>query len=217
MPLSHPLDIAARPPSGSQYTFGVLPPRFGGHPPAGIPPRRSEPVFLAVYPPPGLTPQISRLAWHLRDKEGLAGRPIGRERFHVTLHLIGQYAELLPEDIEEIIGAVSAIEMPPFRATLDCAMSFRHPHRRPLVLRGDDGVTGLLMLQNQLVSALCRVGFARPNEPEFTPHLTLLYDKRPVREQAVEEISWMVDEVVLVRSLQGLSCHVPLARWTLRG
>jgi len=143
--------------------------------------------------------------------------PIGQARFHVTLHAIGEYAELPPEAIAEIGEAVSAIEMPPFLNTFNCAMSFRHPERRPLVLRGDDGVTGLMMLQNQLVTALRRVGFARPNEPEFTPYLTLLRDKRLVREQAVEEISWMVHEMVLVRSLYGLSCHVPLARWKLPG
>ncbi len=215
MPLSNAPGIAARSPYGAQYAFGAMPPCYDNRPPSGRLPPRSEPVFLAVYPPPGLTPRIARLAWHLRDKEGLRGMPIGQARFHVTLHHIGEYADLLSEDIDEISEAVAAIEMPPFRAALDYAMSFRHPERLPLVLRGDDGVAGLTMLQNQLVAALERIGFARPRAPEFTPHLTLLYDKQRVREQAVEEISWTVNEVVLVRSLQRQSRHLPLARWKL--
>jgi 2'-5' RNA ligase len=47
----------------------------------------------------------------------------------------------------------------------------------------------------------------------FTPHVTLLYDKRSVEEQPIEPISWNVREFALIHSMNG---HTHLARWPLR-
>jgi len=85
------------------------------------------------------------------------------------------------------------------------------------MLRGDDDtIVGAAMLQDELVAALRKMGFARRKEV-FTPHKTLLYDARHLDEQAVEEASWTVREFTLVCSLRGRHRHVTLARWQLRG
>ena len=94
----------------------------------------------------------------------------------------------------------------------------RNRGNRPLVLRGDDGVSGLIALRDRLVAATVDIPGSIPAaRREFTPHLTLLYDERDIREEPVEEISWMVTEFVLIRSLFGQGRHVVLGRRPLRG
>jgi RNA 2',3'-cyclic 3'-phosphodiesterase len=217
MPPARTTDSGARPPHGTQDTLGGFPPGSVAWRHSGGVPRAGDPIFFAVYPPPDLAPRIARLAWHLRDKGGLAGMPLGQARFHVSLLGLGFDGGLSPEGIKEIGDVVSTITMPPFRVTFDCAVSFIGKDKRPLVLRGDEGVTGLAMLRDQLVAALSKIDPAHSRKREFTPHLTLLYDRLAMREQAVEEISWTVSEFVLVRSVQGQSRHIPLARWRLAG
>jgi 2'-5' RNA ligase len=47
--------------------------------------------------------------------------------------------------------------------------------------------------------------------------MTLLYDWRELGWRPIEEIRWMVREIVLVCSLHGRRRHVPLGRWPLSG
>ena len=82
----------------------------------------------------------------------------------------------------------------------------------------DDGVIGIEMLRQELVRAPRNAGFARRERGgAATPHLTLLYDRRKLEEQPIDEIGWSVRDFVLIHSLYGLSRHVPLGRWPLRG
>ena len=92
---------------------------------------------------------------------------------------------------------VASVVMPSFRVGFDRAESFKNG---ALVLRGDDRVIGLEILQQRLSDALDgRPRKARP----FTPHVTLLRDGYRVPEQRIEPIEWTVRELVLVHSLIG--------------
>jgi 2'-5' RNA ligase len=199
---------------------GSMPPAL--LPQIDIPSRRHEeggqrsPVFLALHPTPEAAGRVSRLAWYLRDSHGLRSRPLEQRCFHVSLFGFGDLARLPREAFAAIHAAVESIGMPPFLVAFDRAMSFSGRKESPLVLLGGDGVAGLTMLQHELAAALRRTGFARRKPPKFTPHLTLLYDECRVREQAVEDISWTVRHIALVRSLYGQSRHLALARWQLR-
>jgi RNA 2',3'-cyclic 3'-phosphodiesterase len=174
-----------------------------------------NPVFFALYPDPDTAGRLGRLAWDLCGKHKLNGRPRPDRCFHVSLHGIGDYAEL-PRDAVAAIGeAVSAVTMPPFAVAFDRVTNFGRGRKQALVLVGDDGVTGLRMFQRELVMALRKIGFARRKEPPYNPHVTLLYDEGEIADQAVEEIRWTVREFVLVRSLHGQGRHLPLARWPL--
>ncbi len=183
----------------------------------GNAPRRPDAVFFALYPDQDTARRLGRLAWYLRDKHRLKGRPLLARCFHISLQRVGDHTQITQDAVALIGDAVSTITMRPFAVAFDRAMSFIGPANRPLVLLGDDGVAGLTMLQRELVAALRKIGFARRNQPQYNPHLTLLYDNCPVPDQAVEEIGWTVRELVLVRSLYGRSRHLPLARWPLRG
>ena len=113
--------------------------------------------------------------------------------------------------------AVAAITMRRFLIAFDQVESFSGKPKRPLVLTGDEGATGIRMLRHDLVTALREIGFMDGKEPGFTPHMTILYDLSKVCRQVVEEIGWTATEFVLVRSLRGQSRHVPLGRWPLQG
>ncbi len=85
----------------------------------------------------------------------------------------------------------------------------------PFVLQGDEGVIGLLVLQQRLGRLMENAGLGRA-DPHYTPHMTLLYGDRTVDDEAVRPISWAVREFVLVHSLLGRSRYNILARFPLR-
>ena len=72
-----------------------------------------------------------------------------------------------------------------------------------------------MMLHDELTSALSQVGFAR-KAARFTPHMTLLYDPRDTGERAIDQVDWLVRDIVLVCSLRGRRRHLELGRWPLR-
>ncbi|HWD57516.1 MAG TPA: 2'-5' RNA ligase family protein [Stellaceae bacterium] len=178
----------------------------------------ADAVFFAVQPPPATAPCISRLSWHLRNKHRLTGKPLRPGCFHVSLLFAGYHGQMPPATLDAFIRAAGTVAMPRFRIGFDWAASLRHTGKRPLVLRGDDGVSGLLWLRDRLVAATMDVvGGIPAARSNFTPHLTLLYDEAEIREEPVEEIGWPVSEFVLVRSVFGQSRHIVLRRWPLRG
>jgi 2'-5' RNA ligase len=136
---SHIPEIDAQQGHRIQYAFDFsrLPPGNPGFPPPPTAPLPSDPVFFALYPPPATAKYISRLAWYFHDKDRLTGVPVGQERFHVTLHPVGHYADLSPKALTAIGKAAATVRMPPFVATFDRAMSFAGKRKLPLVLLGD--------------------------------------------------------------------------------
>lgn len=175
-------------------------------------------IFFAVQPSPATASSISRLAWHLRDKHRLSGRPLRPGCFHVSLLFAGHDGQMPPGMLDALIAAAGTVTVHRFHTSFDWVASFRQRPRRPLALRGDDGVSGLIWLRERLVAAtMCIPGSVPAARYNFTPHLTLLYDEAEIREEPVEEIAWPVSEFVLIRSVFGQSRHVVLRRWPLRG
>jgi RNA 2',3'-cyclic 3'-phosphodiesterase len=204
---------------GAPLCQGVLWPEQSRHAPIpGADTARSwDTVFLALQPPPVVTQQISKLAWHLHDKHRLQGKPLRTRCFHISLLGIGRRGRLSQETMATVSAAAASVSISPFRVCFDRAISFRGGTKLPLVLVGDDGVDGIRMLRRELMTALREIGFSTHGRLEFTPHITLLYDEQDVREQAVEEVDWTVRELVMLHSLHGRSQHVALGRWALRG
>jgi 2'-5' RNA ligase len=62
------------------------------------PPRLTDRLFFAIFPDPPTAGHIAQLARRLRREHALKGRPLATQRFHVTLHYLGNYAGL-PQDI----------------------------------------------------------------------------------------------------------------------
>lgn len=181
-------------------------------------PRVTDRLFFAIMPDADAAARIARLAQQMRVEHRLSGKPVAPERFHITLHHLGDYAGLPPNIVTAASEAAATVAMPAFDVALDRVASFSgRPRNRPFVLLGGDGVAALKAFQQALGTAMQKAGLGRWVEPKFTPHVTLLYDDHCVAEQLVETVGWIAREFVLVHSLLGKTQHVQLARWPLVG
>lgn len=182
-----------------------------------VAPRPTDRLFFAIFPETEATVRIKQFAQGLGDKYGLNGKVLETERFHVSLHHLGDFAGL-PQGILPMAGkaaAVVAAVTPSFEIVFDRAMSFAvRPGNHPFVLCGTDGVATLTAFHQALGVAMARAGL-KLRKSHYTPHLTVLYDNRRIAKQIVEPVAWTVREFVLVRSLLDLTQYVPLARWPL--
>jgi 2'-5' RNA ligase len=178
--------------------------------------RLTDRLLFAVLPDAGSASAGAQRRQELRTKHRLRGKPIATERLHVTLHHVGDFAGLPEGIVAKTCAVASAVPMWPFTVEFNGALSFRgRPGNWPLVLQGDDGVFGLLVLQQRVAKAMEIAGLGRAN-PHYMPHMTLLYGDRVVAEESVRPIGWAVREFVLVHSLLGRSRYNVLARFPLR-
>jgi 2'-5' RNA ligase len=171
-------------------------------------------LFFAIFPDAGTAARIARLRQELVVRLGLKGKPVSTGRLHATLHHVADYAEPLPQDIVAVAcEAADTVRMPPFIVAFNSVESFRgRPGNQPLVMRGDDGVAGLMMLQQRPGSAMEKAGLGRCVR-HYTPHVTLLRGSRLVGDPDVRVTSWSVHEFVLVHSLLGRSSYRMLTRF----
>ena len=173
-------------------------------------------LFFAIFPDTACSERIAGQARKLRDVHGLNGRPLASDRFHVTLHHLGDHAGVRRDIVTAAGEAAETIATPAFQVTFDKAASFQNGGNNPFVLQGGEGLDALKTFQRDLGLAMARAGLGRLVDKTFTPHVTLLYDKRLVTEQSVDPVTWTVNEFMLIHSLLGQTQHIPLARWRLR-
>jgi RNA 2',3'-cyclic 3'-phosphodiesterase len=201
-------------------------------------PLPTDGLFFALFPDVRSAGRIDRIAHRVcgmqrdvrRDvQRGMrpgtsAPVPLGPDRYHVTLHHLGNYAGGLPQaTVARAIRAASTVRMNAFAVAFDRAEDFRG---RPLVLRAHEGALALMEFRFALGKALETAGFAGRTRAPFTPHITLAY-RDPARDPAdvkrrfierldeTESVSWTVCDFVLVHSLLGRTRHIALARWPL--
>uniref|UniRef100_B0SWI1 2'-5' RNA ligase n=1 Tax=Caulobacter sp. (strain K31) TaxID=366602 RepID=B0SWI1_CAUSK len=173
-------------------------------------------LFFAIFPDPATAAGIAHRAAQLRAAHALSGRPLAPERFHVTLHHLGDHAGVRRDIVAMASEAAEMIATPAFDVTFDRAASFHNGGNNPHVLQGGEGLDALKAFQRDLGLAMARAGLGRLADKSFTPHVTMLYDPRLVAEQAVAPVTWRVAGFTLVHSLLGRTEHVPLQRWALR-
>jgi 2'-5' RNA ligase len=168
-------------------------------------------LFLAAVPDAATAEEIYRRAGILKRAHQFSGSLIKPERLHISLFFLGG----LPDDVvQTACDAAKAVRIPPFEVSFDRTVSFRgNPSSRPFVLTGEDGLIRLKSFRRALGAAIAGCGLRRVAKTNFTPHVTLLYDKRDVAEHPIAPISWTVSDFVLIHSLNR---HDHLARWPLR-
>jgi RNA 2',3'-cyclic 3'-phosphodiesterase len=180
------------------------------------PPRDN--LFFGLLSPADPAMEISNAADGLRRLYGLNGRLIEPERLHVSLHAIGLYDGIPNHSVERAYEAGAMVSISPFPLVFDRVVSFDNKReKRPLVLRPGYDLASLFTLHYVLGEAMKRTGVGGYVTSRFTPHMTLLYDGRVVRERPIEPIRMDVQDFVLVHSLVGQSRYIELARWPLRG
>jgi 2'-5' RNA ligase len=171
-------------------------------------------LFFALLPAARDVPQIARLRARLLLEFGLTGQPIATERLHVSLHTVGAWHGLSRAAVRTAKEVGASLSKRPFEIVFDRAMSFAG--NGALVLRAS-GCLALASLHHALGIEMKKAGIGRSVTPRFTPHMTLLYSDRMVKEQPIEPVRWTVRDFVLVQSLRGRgeSHHNHLARWPL--
>ena len=181
-------------------------------------PVAADKLFLAVVPPPAVVQSVGRLTQQLRRDHGLRGRALAPSCLHISLHGMGAHHGIPAALVDTVDAVVSSVVMPPFEVGFDRVLSFANKRAaRPFVLRSSCDIAALNAFHRALGEAMTRTRLGRWATWHFTPHMTLLYDRKIVGEHAVEAVVWTVTEFVLVHSFVGQGKHVHLARWPLRG
>src|SRR5882724_6820191 len=98
---------------------------------------RTDGLFFALFPDARAAGQLEKVAMQQCIRHRLTGRPLARERFHVSLIGFGTHAGPPRETVAAATQAVATIALPPFGVTFERAVSFRG-RPRPRVLCGDN-------------------------------------------------------------------------------
>ncbi len=178
------------------------------------PPTPTDRLMFLLYPDAQTAEQIAREARRLKESLGLSGQPLLTDRFHITLHHLGDYVGLPADMVRKGEAAGKALAAAPFEVVFDKAVSFANrPGNNPFTLQGGEGVQSLIAFQQALSLEMAKAG-AKPDK-QFLPHITLLYDGQVVSAQEISPIRWTVDRFVLVQSKLGQTQHIVLAEWSL--
>ena len=181
-----------------------------------VPP--TDRLFFAIFPDTAAARSVAGVAERLRRERDLKGAPLGISRYHISLYGLGDYAGLPNDVVARAREAASSMADSSFDVAFERVGSFvRRRRKLPLVLRGRSCPAPLIDFHHALGEALARNGLGKYVSRRFKPHVTLLYDRHHIAEQAVEPVQWKVREFVLVHSLLGRTRHIHLGRWPLTG
>src|SRR5687767_10301082 len=87
------------------------------------PPQPTDRLFFAVFPDCAAAIRIADIAQALRSQHGLRGKPLRADRFHVTLHHLGDYAGLPDDMVAQAGQAAMRVDLPAFDVVFDSASS----------------------------------------------------------------------------------------------
>lgn len=176
-------------------------------------------LFLALMPDRSTAERIVEFAFNLRERHGLTGKVLRLDHLHITLHYLGECSDV-PESVVQSIGQAceaAAARTTAFDVTLDSIITFpNRRERKPLVLLANEGQnTALMKLHQVLLPELALRGRLNRKHTEFSPHLTLVYDRKSLAREPVIPITWKADEIALILSEAGKSIYHILGRWKL--
>lgn len=173
-------------------------------------------LFFALMPDTATREQLTSVAGALKaSRPGLRARWTQPDRYHATLHFLGDHVALRPTLVDGAIAAADKISAAPFTWTLDSTTSFRG-REPPCVLQGVETCTPLQQLWQALGKALLLSVHGMRLERSFAPHVTLAYSHGSMLpELAVESVIWPVTEFVLIHHVVGQSEYQILDRWPL--
>lgn len=174
-------------------------------------------VFFATRPDAAAVARVVRLAQDLCRSLGLKAKPLAANHLHVSLCAVGDFVGALPPAITSKAKEVAAtVAMAPFKVEFGYVASFGGREGNwPLVLAGDEGLAGLVIFQQSLSLSMMKAGVKPPRQRKYVPHLTLMYTDR-IEKRAIEPISWIANDFVLIDSLVGKTQHVLLGQWPLQ-
>ncbi len=154
-------------------------------------------LFFALWPSEDVRAHVSKAADRLIDERGLTGYKTRPDRYHVTLHYLG---DQVGADVESAVRKAAAkIKAPAFVLPLDQIGSF-NKRAVPIWLGCHVMPAELKFLEQALRKSLKGLAVAAPR-PRFVPHLTILGNatkRLPIR--LIDPIAMPVSEFVLIHS-----------------
>lgn len=172
-------------------------------------------LFFALWPDDEVRRRIDGAAAAIENAHAPGGRRLRRDRLHLTLQFIGDFAPLPDDLVEAARDAASRIECDAFALTLDQAGSFRGSRVWWFGCR--ECPAQLQALWDALGRALGDAGVPIKAHPQFTPHVTIQRNvRKPLQPVAIDPVEWPVSEFVLIDS-RSEAGYVQLGRWPLRG
>lgn len=181
-------------------------------------PRQIERLFFGILLPDPASQDAVAVLNESQDEHGLRGRPIRKDRLHVTLVHVGDYQGMPPRSVIDALRAAGdGLPATSFKVVFDHVSSFsgspgKHPH---VLLNKRDG-EALKAFRNDLLTAAIGQGVKPLSRQDFNPHVTLSYADRRLPERPIRPISWRPEAFVLIHSEVGRSIYHVLGRWPLR-
>ncbi len=181
-------------------------------------PIRPDRLFFCLFPDPETSARVSRLAENFLRENHPWDRQLRADRFHISLHHVGDYKRLRSKHIYAAEQAGDAVSARSFEVTcrslrrLKSVLSTQGARRKralALIAEGE----GLAELHRVLGAAMKKTGFRVSDH--FLPHMTLSYGQEQTPDQAIEPIRFKVSSFSLVHSRLWLSQYDVKARWPL--
>ena len=182
-----------------------------------MPPRHEvQRLFFALWPDAALRQRVAAATARLAASQGIGGRRLRPDRYHLTLQFLGSFDPLPEAVVDAAMVAADDVRGAGFTLTLDRSGSFGGkrvgwlgPTRMP---------PGLQAFWQALGLALDRHGVPRESSAAspWTPHVTVVRGLRRVL-PAVEiaPLAWPVDGFVLIRSQYDGTGYTVLQHWRL--
>lgn len=179
-----------------------------------------ERLWFGLFPDEAVVPEIIAARDEFQRLTGIRGRPVRRDRLHLTLNAVGDHADF-PADIAELAREVAGqVRFAPFEVQLDRIGSYTGSGSAGdlVTLQGDAGVLGVIQLQRTLADQMRKAGLGRyVRRSWFTPHMSLLYQTWPASiQRPIPPVQWTAHKLVLVHSEVGRTRHNPLGEWALQ-
>jgi RNA 2',3'-cyclic 3'-phosphodiesterase len=153
-------------------------------------------LFIGLWPHDAVRSKIARwqAEWEWPERASL----VGPERFHTTLHFLGDVA---PERVLDLKYVLKPVPTPPFELHFARPEIWQHG---VAVLRPDNSPTALRGLHARIGLALAEIGLPVDEKP-YRPHVTLARRATGAKPPArAPDIQWEANAgFVLVQSLGG--------------
>ncbi len=171
-------------------------------------------LFFSIFLPLDIAKPIAAQVASFGREHGLLGKPLLPHRLHITLHDLGNFAEVPEELVQLALTAGNAVTSPAFAVTFDHAMSF--PSSGTYVVCGNEsGTSALVAFREALGTAMKEAGIKV--KKSFTPHMTVAYDRHRIAKHDIDPIVWPAGGFMLIKSHVGKGIYDELGRWPLPG
>ena len=142
-------------------------------------------------------------------------RPVAGDCLHLSIQSLGRHDRIGDALVKRAMLIGSRVEVPAFPATFDRLQGFNGTYGRAIVLTSSRPAPGFFTLRKAIWAEMHLAGMDVPPNLDFAPHVSLAYQRSRIPTIPVKPVTWVVHELVLIRSLIGRSRHICLGRWPL--